>query len=164
MSTAAEKAYTLDDLESDLHNLHYLIDTGVDIMVGIVREPDDDEQNRADALIWIARDLVRRLIENTTHNMNAVPAPPAGPSVADIQALIDAHKAAQQRHEAMSHTEMIKLNSLAAIDAALVAICAARPSAPEAIDRRRAYLMAELWFAIQNSPGMATRVFEALLK
>lgn len=55
-------SYTYDDLESDLSQLHHLLDVVVDIMLEMPHD-GNVEQRRVDALVWIARDLAEHLVE-----------------------------------------------------------------------------------------------------
>jgi len=58
-------ALDLDDLESDLWHLYHQLDAVVEIMQGLHHErpgPEElTEQDRADAMAWIARDLAEKL-------------------------------------------------------------------------------------------------------
>lgn len=57
--------YTLDDLESDLHHLHHLIDVAVDKMQDIHHD-GDPRQHQADALAFVARDLSKKVADRVS--------------------------------------------------------------------------------------------------
>lgn len=67
----------LDNLESDLWHLYHQIDAVVDIMQGLDhRRPEPTaitEQDRADALAWIARDLAERIAKSVSDRTIAQP-------------------------------------------------------------------------------------------
>jgi len=51
-------AYTQDDLESDLNHLRCLLEQGVTMLQGLPHT-GDGEQEIADAILWVARDLAK---------------------------------------------------------------------------------------------------------
>jgi hypothetical protein len=68
-------AYTQDDLESDINHLRCLLDQGVTMMQGLPHI-GDSEQEIADAIIWVARDLAKECCDRIA----AMPARSIGPA------------------------------------------------------------------------------------
>mgnify|MGYP001044705612 CR=1 FL=1 len=67
-------AYTQDDLESDLNHLRCLLDQGVTMMQNLPHT-GDGEQEIADAIMWVARDLAKECCARIA----AMPARSMGP-------------------------------------------------------------------------------------
>ncbi len=67
-------AYTQDDLESDLNHLQCLLDQGVTMLQGLPHT-GDREQEIADAIMWVARDLAKECCDRIA----AMPARSMGP-------------------------------------------------------------------------------------
>lgn len=78
----------LDDLESDLWHLYYQLDAVVDIMQGLDHHRPfptaSTEQDRADALAWVARDLAERAAKSVSDRTIAQPT-----TATPIKALFD---------------------------------------------------------------------------
>lgn len=87
-----------------------------------------------------------------------------------VPALIAIHIRAQAEHDRLfnlsdwgmaDHDEVQE--AVAAIDRALIAICAARPSSPEDAKLRREYLIDRLPSALEGCPGLTKAGLAALI-
>lgn len=102
--------------------------------------------------------------ENTNITTAAVPA------TTSIQQLVAAHIEASANHNRAFDLIGWKVanegefgDTIAPIDAAIIALCAARPLTPEEATLKREYLKQELYPVVDGNEGMTKRVVNALL-